>query len=276
MNGFEGNEHQDDPDRDIEQPPAAVERHNTAVNNTARGNQGNKKKTNWPQRVEAVCAVLLVIITGCYTFYARKQLKAMQGQITEMKNARAQSKLDSASAITAQQAIAQSALSASQTNFDKTSQNSEKTFRNEQRAWIGAIMVTNAVFKEDAIPSYSIIVINSGKTPALHVHSITMNKSRPKGEKIEFDYPPIIGKQINSDMVLQPGAQSSLNNGPSEAGTLSKAQADIVASGDYWWWIYGKMTYQDAFKRTHHTKFCFIMTPDLKYGQPCDTYNEAD
>src|SRR5208337_1351902 len=32
-----------------------------------------KQKTNWPMRIEAACAVLLVFITGFYTYYARQQ-----------------------------------------------------------------------------------------------------------------------------------------------------------------------------------------------------------
>src|ERR1039458_1794139 len=103
MNELENNDHQNDSHGDIEQPPAPIKRTHSAVNDSTGSNQSRKKETNWPQRIEAVCAVLLVIITGFYTFYARKQLKAMQGQIAEMKNARAQSKLDNANAISAQQ-----------------------------------------------------------------------------------------------------------------------------------------------------------------------------
>jgi hypothetical protein len=275
MNEPKGNNHQDDPDRDIEQPPAPVEHQHAAVNDAAGDNRSNNKETNWPQRIEAICAVLLVVITGFYTFYARKQLKAMQGQIAEMKNARGQSKLDNANAITAQQAIAQSALSTSQRNFDKTSQSAENTFRDEQRAWVGALATTDVVIKEGEPPSFRVVVTNSGKTPALHLHFNVEAMSWLTGKRIKFTYLPVTKTAIVSNFVLQPGAQYFLQSG-APAPPLIKPQVDAITSGANTLWIYGKLTYEDVAKRLHHTKFCFIMTADLKSGQPCDTYNDAD
>jgi hypothetical protein len=49
MNELNGSDHQSDPERDIQQPPAAVERANPAANDTASSNQPNKKESKWPQ-----------------------------------------------------------------------------------------------------------------------------------------------------------------------------------------------------------------------------------
>jgi hypothetical protein len=275
MSETEGNEHQDNPERDIQQPPASIERANSTVNDTTSGNDGQKKTTNWPQRIEAVCAILLVLITGAYTYYARKQLRAMQGQIAEMKNARAQSKIDNAAAIVAQQKIAQDSLKKSQENIAKSSQDAETTFRDEQRAWVGAIAVTDISIKEKELPSFHVVVINSGKTPALHLRFVVASRVWRKTDKANFGYEPIPKDQTISNFVLQPGAQYFLNSGKGKI-FLSKDDIAAVVSGEIDVHIFGKMTYEDVSKRLHHTKFCFIVMPDLKAGEPCNTYNEAD
>jgi hypothetical protein len=78
MNELEGGDHQDNPEGDKEQSPAPIERTNPTVNNAASSNQGGNEEANWPQRTEAVCAVLLVVITGFYTYYAAGQLHKMK------------------------------------------------------------------------------------------------------------------------------------------------------------------------------------------------------
>jgi hypothetical protein len=78
MDATENGNHQDDPGGDMEQPPAAIERPRPAINNQAGQRNATKEKENWPQRIEAVCAVLLVVITGFYTYYAAGQLHKMK------------------------------------------------------------------------------------------------------------------------------------------------------------------------------------------------------
>jgi hypothetical protein len=78
MDATESGNHQDDPSRDVHQSPSAVERPRPAINNPTGESGTAKQKTNWPQRIEAVCAVMLVIITGTYTYYAAGQLHKMK------------------------------------------------------------------------------------------------------------------------------------------------------------------------------------------------------
>jgi hypothetical protein len=268
MNELNGNDHQDDPNRNVEQSPSPIERLHPAVNDSTSSDNGNHKKANWPQRIEAVCAILLVLITGTYTYYTRGQLRLTREALRQSKSA-------NANAIKAQQQIAQDSLAKSQDNFAKTSQTAEETFRDEQRAWVGALGVTNVIIKEGAPPVFGVVVTNSGKTPALHVRFLTTGGSRMRGEQSNFAYPPLPKDQIVSDFVLQPGSQYTLNSGiPEQSAT--KPQVDAITSGTTIFWIYGKVRYEDVSKRIHHTKFCFLLATDLKTGQPCSTYNEAD
>ena len=47
--------------------------------------RSDKRKSGWPSRVQAACAVALVVITGCYTYYAGSQLAVMHGQLRLME-----------------------------------------------------------------------------------------------------------------------------------------------------------------------------------------------
>src|SRR5882762_3649802 len=85
MDANESNGHQDDPGSDTQQLPASIERRDTAINDS-NSNSGTKKEKYWPQRIETICAVLLVVITGTYTYYANKQWSAMKGQLKEMQS----------------------------------------------------------------------------------------------------------------------------------------------------------------------------------------------
>lgn len=73
MDALENSGDQKKPSEGVKQSPTAIEASNSAEDSTARTNYCHKKQNNGPQRIEAVCAVLLVLITGFYTYYARKQ-----------------------------------------------------------------------------------------------------------------------------------------------------------------------------------------------------------
>jgi hypothetical protein len=88
---------------------------------------------NWPQRVEAVCAVLLVFITGLYAFYAKRQRDAM--------------------------------LESNRINVE--------TLHSVQRAFINVKTPLKPVFRFDptskeATLEFAVSLENSGTTPAIH------------------------------------------------------------------------------------------------------------
>jgi len=89
MNEHEGEGHQEVPDQHIEQPVTPVERLHAAVNNTVpRGDHSHHENaTNWPQRIESVCAVMLVVITGFYTYYAAGQLHKLRRAVQAAEGA---------------------------------------------------------------------------------------------------------------------------------------------------------------------------------------------
>jgi hypothetical protein len=268
MNELHSNEHQDDPDRNIEQPPAAIESRSPAINNPASSSDGKKKEKHWPQRIEAVCAVMLVLITGTYTYYTRGQLRLTREAVR-------QSKADNAAAIAAQQKLAQDSLIKSQENFDKSASDARDAFRDDQRAWVGPISITAPEVKAGSpIPTIGIVIKNSGKTPALRFASnITMRVFR-KNEPFRPIFTSPTGPP--SIDVVQPNMGMLLNTG---AAKTPLTDTDITAfhNREFFIYFFGKLTYVDAFKRIHHTTFCVFYDPvTLKEMQSCNAYNTAD
>src|ERR1700722_8613336 len=102
-------------------------------------------RPHWADTAIAVFTGLILItyITG--NWFSCQQLKLT-------RKALEQSQIDNAKAIAAQQAIAQQALNTSQANFTKSSQDSQNSFRDEQRAWVGVISLVGIVVKEGETP----------------------------------------------------------------------------------------------------------------------------
>ena len=63
--------------RKVQQPPTPIEPENKAIDGQARCPDCCHKHKNWPQQIEAACAILLVLITAFYTYYAKEQRREM-------------------------------------------------------------------------------------------------------------------------------------------------------------------------------------------------------
>jgi hypothetical protein len=87
MNESENGAPQDDKEQNIQQLPPPIEGGSQTVNGPTDGNHADQKKINLPQRIEAVCAVLLVIITAAYTYYAAGQLHKMRRSVEAAEGA---------------------------------------------------------------------------------------------------------------------------------------------------------------------------------------------
>lgn len=108
------------------------------------------------------------------------QLTVMSRQLTEMHNAREQAKTDNARAISAQQQIAQQGLSFSQQSADKSFAATVAQFNREQRAWVGLDASQVDQFGLNTFFEAQLKFFNSGRTPALHLHSAMGYRINPK------------------------------------------------------------------------------------------------
>ena len=259
MDTEESGEHQTEPDGDVKQRVTPIERHHATVSNTTGCNNGNHKKKNWPQRIEAVCAVLLVIITGFYTYYAAGQLHKMRR------------------ATKAAEDSAQAAKNAADT-ASKTLQFTQDSFRDEQRAWVGV-----PDLKIVSIPSPTSIDVsfhNSGKTPGLHLRRATVYMTRdaivegPSPHDIELAEKKIA---TSGETVIAPDETLILRATDSDDYVASKWQA-IEGGKLKFLFIYGIVTYTDTANRPHRTLFChYLSKPQVPMVlSACETFNNMD
>jgi hypothetical protein len=264
MDESEGGPHHEASDRDIRQTPVSIERPQPTVDSPTRKYPWHKKEKIWPQRVEAVCAVLLVFITGAYTWYARGQL-GLTGQSIS------QSKIDNANAITAQQNIAQSALTASQKNFEQSLESASDQSRLDQRAWVGLVGASLDAVEIGKPLSAHVVLFNSGKTIAKRV----VPEFHVRFSPVPFDkLPPPSGPrpEYKSVGILVPGGRYDSKIG----STANSTEIDKQNVANWFTYIWGEVGYDDIFKQHHQTQFCdFRKGAEGDFNQ-CGFHNDAN
>jgi len=208
--------------------------------------------------VTAIATVVITVLTGFYVHYSRAQWRTMQAQYREMKLAREQAKTDNASAITAQQEIAQQALSESQKTSDKSLNATIEQFHLDQRAWIGAVEV-----KSDRVTLF-----NSGRTVAKHVIAHFHMRFSP----IEFkELPHPVHIPERSVGVLIPSAQYPTKF----ANEIPAQEIDKQNISSWYTYIWGEVGYVDIFKQSHQTVFCSYRKGAEGDFSQCPFHNDA-
>ena len=259
MDEREGAPREGTPDNGVQKPSIPVSRVQPVLDVPG----SHEKERTWPQRAEAVCAILLVFITGTYTWYARGQLK-LTGQ------AISQSKTDNANAIIAQQQIAQAALTASQDNFKKSLESSRDQLRLDQRAWVG-LATASLEAVEVGKPIYAhVVLFNSGKTIAKRAIVAYHLKFSPQPFK---KLPPTTRSNENTSVgVLIPGGRYDSKFG-SKANSVDIDKQNVA---NWYTYIWGEVEYNDIFKERHRTLFCeFRKGIDGDFNQ-CGFHNDAN
>jgi voltage-gated potassium channel Kch len=151
----------------------------------------------------------------------------------------------------------------------------------DQRAWVGPVEMVEPQIREGHTLVFEIIVTNSGKTLARKVSTNVMTKSFPVGARFIPEYPVGKGRQPHEGgaIVVFPGMKVSLTTPPIE--TLTKEAIEALRTNRIVLYIFGKITYEDVFGKSHLTTFCYFLRPEI--GRPqlatisaCKTYNEAD
>lgn len=241
-----------------------------------------RREFRWVEWVSVGVNLALAIIGVCALRIYSGQLKMMSRQLVEMQQARQQTRTDNAAAITAQQAIAESALTASQGNFKKSFAETQESFRRDQRAWVGFVEGSTAPYTEGdkrvylkfgEKPRFSVTFSNSGKTPALKVASIIAVWGYRRTEKFVPHYGE--SQTVSTVQTLFPGQRSSISTTPS-LPEVGGSQMNLLLSDEYVYRIFGKITYDDVFNRHHKTTFCAYVSQTFTELLNCPTYNDAD
>jgi hypothetical protein len=216
------------------------------------------EKPHWVAYVEACCAVLLVVITGTYTYYAA-------GQLHKMRRA---TKAAEDSAYAAQNAA---------DTASKTLIFTQDSFRDEQRAWIGVPEIKIVNLPKPA--KMNVIFHNSGRTPALHL-------KRAFGYMIS---PTLVGgpkPKYIADLEKELTTKGYVAVAPDGGGILEAIDRDgyvfkqwqNIVAGTEFLYSYGIFRYNDVAGRPHATTYCYYLSDPngIQQFRACEQYNDMN
>jgi hypothetical protein len=153
--------------------------------------------------------------------------------------------------------------------------------RRDQRAWIG-LTELNAKWRDAANkPVYvkegetytvEVVIVNSGRTPALKVSIATEIVGRAAEEN--FVPPSYKNVKRQSLGVLQP--QGKFTIPLTSNGALNASAIESLRNGSQILYLYGEIQYGDVFGISHRTTYCSTLAPTFDLFRVYSFYNEAN
>jgi hypothetical protein len=159
--------------------------------------------------------------------------------------------------------------------------------RLDQRAWVGPKMVVSGLkpFDSNPVPNLvigqkillGVILINSGKTPALHFTGWTDIGILPTTANFSPKYRPEreAWKRQRGVVAMMPGGTLAMM-APESDEIVSQAMIDNLKAERMTLYLFGSYTYSDVFGKEHFTKFCMFATPELTAMGACKTYGDQN
>jgi hypothetical protein len=231
-----------------------------------------------------ITGIVVCIIYGKQLTIMRKQFDVMQGQLNEMKSGsadthelaiQAKNQADRTKDVADRALIQANATNALAKEAKRSADLSERTSHLDERAWVGPNAVSPFEIKAgEYFPSITVNVKNSGKTPAINFISLTAYRAFERGQKFRAIYDPVTATP--SSTILQPNMELGLAPTSNPDRKMTEAHMTAMRNGDIVVYLFGKATYQDIFRQTHHFTFCMYVEKTLKTMASCNTYNSAD
>ena len=134
-----------------------------------------------------------------------------------------------------------------------------KQLRLDQRAWVG-IDKPRGTLRLAKPFVVTIVLRNTGKTPARNLAIVETSRSVKKEDKISFAHPTISTEPTAA--LLMPGGLQRIRKSIVEG---SEVTADVITSitkEEYRYVFYGTLTYQDVFGKDHWLRYYFWLSPD--------------
>lgn len=153
--------------------------------------------------------------------------------------------------------------------------NSERSFRLDERAWVGVTEVqTPTELHEGTSLNSTIFLINSGKTPAFNVVQRAGYRIRKAGDEFDPAREVSLATPFRQGIILPNGKRLL---GISDLGNIGGQRAIELNSGEYRLYLFGEITYDDAFQHSHRTRFSMRMElgKTLAFA-PFGSYDYAD
>jgi len=150
---------------------------------------------------------------------------------------------------------------------------SKSQMKLDQRAWLGiAEYRFGAIQKGQDRPPIELKLVNTGKSPALHVTFGTKKgtnanpidwKHIPQRKEFQFK-----GNDLGA---LAPEAPRTIRI-PVDLGNTPTASDYFkeIDAGRWTWYVYGIIRYKDALTpQWHHTQYCFFLIKDKTFPEAC-------
>lgn len=159
-----------------------------------------------------------------------------------------------------------------------------ENFHVEQRAWVGVQSAAPIMpgpdgrkiyIRPNSPPAIPIVLLNSGKTPALKVSVRAASEIVKMGTEPNTTYTKATKGWDHAKGVVQPNGNAFLEI-PYEKGILDATTVDAIIRGTSVMYFYGFINYEDVFGGKHQTTFCFFMNQTIDSAFTCNTYNEAN
>jgi hypothetical protein len=145
----------------------------------------------------------------------------------------------------------------------------------EERAWIGVTEVqTPTELHEGTLLNPTISLVNSGKTPAFNVVQRVGYRIVHAGNAFDPGREASLSTPVRQGIIL-PNGKRMLS--VSDLGNIGRQRAIELNGGAYRLYLFGEITYDDAFHHTHRTRFCMRMELGKRLAfAPYGSYDYAD
>ena len=161
-------------------------------------------------------------------------------------------------------------------------QSTIENFRRDQRAWVGPTNFNLVKLTAPDPIEATVDIVNTGKSVATDVRvTSTLHPSdtvldiaeyvkHPVKTEREISHPRGLARSV---FVIFPNETLTM---PGFTGSTDALGIESIKNGRKYLYFFGEITYQDAFKIPHKTRFCGIYMPEASKFSPCSSYSYAD
>lgn len=242
------------------------------------------KKVAIHNKALVVTGIIVAVCTSLYTgaaisqYYLMKQVAT--DQITLMRN----TAIDTNTQVTNIISEAKNISNAAKESLEQSKRALDASIdiaRKDQRAWVGQIEILPAWRDEANNPLYikegsklwaDVIILNSGKSPALNVKSRMRIMAFPANHDFVPDYRDLRGNSIG---VLQPQMKLIAKSLPSYR-SVNDSDITSLKNRTMILYLYGEIQYEDIFRTSHKTTYCYVLAPNLNSFVLHSEYNSAN
>jgi hypothetical protein len=152
----------------------------------------------------------------------------------------------------------------------------QEAMRLDQRAWVGVGSPSFVIKETDPLKAETRVVI-LGKSPAIDIVSQMGLKAFPSAHVFRLDDIILDPKKIYNGTAFPASTFPIREKGDDPISDFEKMVEGSILKRTATLYFFGEITYQDIFKVSHWTHFCYVVIDDVPDDAfPCAIYNDSD